>query len=666
VLFRKSFEEEERKSHEQNKQTKMSSGAGGRKTREERKREFELEEARKKGLIAPELDEDGKAINPHIPQYMAAAPWYASEGDGKKGLKHQKDFRKNKEDPNVHSIQEEERRTRERAAATTQRYNKHNTNDKVKNASSFGGGFITTKFRKGACENCGSMTHKKKDCLERPRKHNAKKTGKDLKLDEVFKEEDFNRNRTYEQKRDRYKGFLAEDYEKVVERYEEVEEMKAEAAKKRELERAFKKENKEKNGGEGDDIDDDDENDDDSDEGGETAKEKKVNDIYASDTDSDEDEEKLKANEDAGFGKIEKRIRAPGGGASGTVRNLRLREDTAKYLRNLDPQSAFYDPKTRSMRENPTPNADPNDNFFRGDNAARNTGETTNFALMNVHAWEATTKHGQDVHVQAAPSQAELMYKKFKEKKSKLDETQKTSVLSKYGDASAGKLEDAPEGLVLGQTERFVEYDRFGRVISGGGGVGELKTIATSRYEEDVLVNNHTKIWGSYWNQGRWGYACCHSCVKSSYCVGIKGIEDGKAAEELMKANMERAKERALEKREDNSKKFAEKAKDIWGADAKDVQLDPAKLGEALRKEDERLRKEKQRREQGGKEDGSDGAEDEEGDVGNGKKLKKKRVKYNDSHEVDVTEEDMEAYRMMRDRGEDPMKGDGTNGYDMV
>lgn len=36
-----------------------------------------------------------------------------------------------------------------------------------------------------------------------------------------------------------------------------------------------------------------------------------------------------------------------------TVRNLRIREDTAKYLRNLDPASAYYDPKTRSMRDDP-------------------------------------------------------------------------------------------------------------------------------------------------------------------------------------------------------------------------------------------------------------------------------------------------------------------------
>lgn len=29
------------------------------------------------------------------------------------------------------------------------------------------------------------------------------------------------------------------------------------------------------------------------------------------------------------------------------------REDTAKYLYNLDPNGPYYDPKSRSMRENP-------------------------------------------------------------------------------------------------------------------------------------------------------------------------------------------------------------------------------------------------------------------------------------------------------------------------
>ena len=37
----------------------------------------------------------------------------------------------------------------------------------------------------------------------------------------------------------------------------------------------------------------------------------------------------------AGYGKVEKRVRTTGGGATGSVRNLRIREDTAKYLLNL-------------------------------------------------------------------------------------------------------------------------------------------------------------------------------------------------------------------------------------------------------------------------------------------------------------------------------------------
>ena len=70
---------------------------------------------------------------------------------------------------------------------------------------------------------------------------------------------------------------------------------------------------------------------------------------------------------------------------------------------------------------------------------------------------------------------------------------------------------------------RYVEYDASGRVIKGE------ETKAHSRYDEDVYINNHTAVWGSFWRDGAWGYACCCSTVKQSYCVGSAGVEAEKA-----------------------------------------------------------------------------------------------------------------------------------------
>ena len=40
-----------------------------------------------------------------------------------------------------------------------------------------------------------------------------------------------------------------------------------------------------------------------------------------------------------------------------------------------------------------------------------------------------------------------------------------------------------------------------------------------------MYINNHTGVFGSYYSRvrGLWGYSCCHSLMKNSYCTGAAG-----------------------------------------------------------------------------------------------------------------------------------------------
>ncbi|XP_055523990.1 pre-mRNA-splicing factor Slu7 [Wyeomyia smithii] len=408
------------------------------KSREDWRKAKELEEARKAGTAPAAVDEEGKDINPHIPQYISSAPWYYNTAGPT--LKHQRPQEDRKKE--FSGVDEWYKR-----GVDTSR--------------------VVTKFRKGACENCGAVTHKKKDCMERPRKIGARYNGAKIAHDEFVQPKI---NSDYDGKRDRWAGYDPANHREIVEEYQKIEQAKRELR----------------------------------------AQKLKENPDLANEDDVEDDEDKYVDEVDMPGTKVDSKQRI-------TVRNLRIREDTAKYLRNLDPNSAYYDPKTRSMRDNPNPQLNPEETDFAGENFVRYSGDIQKHAQAQLFAWEAHGK-GVDVHVLAEPTKLELLQKEYEKKKDQFKDESKNTVLEKYGGEE--HLQAPPKALLLAQTEHYVEYSRFGKIIKG-----EDKPIIRSRYEEDVLMNNHTTVWGSFWKDGEWGYKCCESNIKNSYCVG----ENGKA-----------------------------------------------------------------------------------------------------------------------------------------
>ncbi|KAI0930268.1 mRNA splicing protein [Taiwanofungus camphoratus] len=551
-----------------------SASATGKLSREEFRRQKDLDAARKAGTAPAALDEEGKPINPHIPQYIAQVPWYLDTGAPT--LSHQRmlDYDRSSEKLG-------------------------NWYDRGAKA-----GPAAKKYRKGACENCGAMTHKRQDCLERPRRRGAKFTSKDIAPDEVIQEV----ANGYDAKRDRWNGYDPAEHKRVYEEYAAVE---AARQKLREEEidkqtttdlaavRKVAKAGKEKAEGREDD--------------------------FGSSEEEDEDQDKYAESADAVGQKLDTKTRI-------TVRNLRIREDTAKYLINLDPSSAYYDPKTRSMRDNPLMNIPPEEAIFAGDNFLRHSGEAPAVQKLQLFAWNAAAR-GNDVHMNANPTQGQLLHQEFQQKKEKLKDMTKVSILAKYGGEEY--LEKAPKELLQGQTEEYAEFSRTGQVIKG-----KERAKAKSKYPEDVYTNNHTAVWGSWYDpaSSQWGYACCHSTIHLSYCTGEAGIEAAKAssAKNLLASSSaspppQETRPAQADSVEDRQKKAEELfSKKRLGEG--EITLDKNRLEDAIR--EERKRKAK-------------------GDDRDDRLGKRKKAGQDGSHEV--SQEELEAYRMTRRMTEDPM-----------
>jgi pre-mRNA-processing factor SLU7 len=82
------------------------------------------------------------------------------------------------------------------------------------------------------------------------------------------------------------------------------------------------------------------------------------------------------------------------------------------------------------------------------------------------------------VHLNANPTQGELLHQEYRQKKDKLKDTSKVSILARYGGEEY--LEKVPKELLQGQTEQYVEYSRSGQVVKG-----KERAKAKSKYPED-------------------------------------------------------------------------------------------------------------------------------------------------------------------------------------
>jgi len=598
-------------------------------TREDAKKQKALQEARAAGTAAPETDEfTGKMINPHNPEFITKAPWYLNQD--RPSLRHHQAW-------NTKSM------------GTKDWYIRGTKGD------------VKTKFIKGACENCGATTHTKKDCVERPRAITAKQNGKNLMPDEYITE----LNLDYDGKRDRWNGFQADDYKQVIEEWERVEaerrrvkaaEMEERAKLKERLKaqkKLLKKKRKQRRRqlrrqAEGRDDDDTDTGD---------------SDTGDSDTDTDTDSDsEASDDEDLGeklkdFDKSTSTVAAKDDKLRTTTRNLRIREDTAKYLLNLDVNSAYYDPKSRSMRQDPLAHLKDEEKgtAFRGDNFLRQSGDSKQLTELMCFAWDSY-KHGEKIHDTAQPTQALKMFEVYKNRATNLKEQQQKELMDKYG---GQEHMEAPRELIFSQNENYVEYARDGRVLKG-----QERALTKSKYEEDVLVGNHSSVWGSWFCTvtGRFGFACCHQTMKNSYCVPIKK-GDAQAIEAGEEEEAERPEE-AVPALDDGAgvgdldltgdspatgsreaSKLSEKRSSAFGHVLEEVEeLDASRLASAVESA-----KKKQKLERKEACDGKRGLTlDDERNRG-----------YNavtgEGLNDEISPEEYEAYRLTRQRADDPM-----------
>lgn len=177
-------------------------------------------------------------------------------------------------------------------------------------------------------------------------------------------------------------------------------------------------------------------------------------------------------------------------------KTVRLREDKAVYLTNVRNENISYDPKSRMIRDDQT-------GYFNEDNlfVKRLTGEAKEFENSKKFAWDDKRRGLIDDNLVANPTLGDRKIMKLSEEEKQKKEKMKNALLDRYGGSLAISSEEPEEEPPVEEDQPATQHDP-----------------TKSKYKEDVFPKNHTSVWGSFYSNGQWGYACCQSLYKNSYC----------------------------------------------------------------------------------------------------------------------------------------------------
>lgn len=383
-----------------------------------------------------------REVNPYIPKFISNLPWYNKE-ESQDYLSHQR------QDPTKPVESHAESKPGSGIV------------DEVrapKRASSEPEAGIYKKVRvfpANACTNCGSLNHLAKECLEKPRKVNAK-------MKKIILVEDKARLKNvsdWDSKRDRWNGY---DAEKEWENQTKHWKLKEQAL------------------------------------------------LLKHDTEGQEEDE---YDEDEAAELLELGLEPPSKKKEKIINLMekpdklpvRSRDDVPVYLQKIGSE-VTYNPKTRTDRSLDTGYVDDADQFVRHLN-----GELEEHKRLQLFAWDLNKDYSidntdlkhLDKHLEASPTLALLEMQKKDKEESLLKEQKRLELLARYGEVGATmKLPIKP------LTPKIIRREPK----------ADFSDIYNPKLK-DQFTNGHTTVWGSYWQEGRWGYKCCKQLDKESKCT---------------------------------------------------------------------------------------------------------------------------------------------------